>query len=145
MAAAIPANYGRPCIGPPEARWAEEPPRAQGKRAFTADKAPTFKQRVRSYFGAREQWKAAGEPVRPIEQRALIEARCKQCPSGKYSAKPVLPLMSGGTCQDCGCGIHAERNLLNAAAWSTYKCLRGHWDDLPIDFVDPPQPPTAGT
>lgn len=87
-------------------------------------KPPSAITRARNYVSAREKWIQAGRPVRSTEEMAAIFAICEACPSDKY--KP-LPVVDGGTCRACGCGIAKERKVANKIAWGTEVCPLDHW------------------
>lgn len=124
----MPERYRRACPG--------HPVDAATKPTADAGSAPGIVQRVRSYSAARKRQMEAGDPTRSDEETALIYARCQECPSGKFKADPLLPVvMGGGQCLACGCGLSAVRKIFNAARWATWKCRLGHWDDLPITYV----------
>lgn len=85
---------------------------------------PSVLQRAKNYKSARDKWIEAGRPVRSDDEMAAIFTICQSCPSEQY--KP-LPVIDGGTCQACGCGVAKERKIANKIAWSTERCPRGHW------------------
>lgn len=122
-----PGNVRRRCTGAPADHGTlvlEVPSRPSGVIA-----------RAKQYKSAREKWIEAGRPVRTAGDMAAIFAVCQACPSGEY--KP-LPVVDGGTCDACGCGIAKERKLANKIAWSTEKCPRGHWPAAALANIEPP-------
>lgn len=125
---AMPANYRRECVGPgvdptPPPRPGYIPPKPQ--------REPTIVEKAKSFSQALAKQRAAGDPQRSDGEKAIIWDRCNQCPAGKFRPDPVVPIaLGGGTCRACGCGIDKIRKLFNAAAFATYKCTLGHWDDL---------------
>lgn len=127
-----PANVRRQCTGPPA-----EP----GAVVAELSRRPTsIVTRARKYLSARDKWVAAGKPLRTDAEKALLFACCQACPTGEYDPTPVGPLLKGGKCRVCQCGVAAERNTLNKTAWATERCPRGHWDALGVAFVDSPSP-----
>lgn len=128
---ALPENYRRECAGVPSAEVQSKPSK------------PDFTQQVTNYRNARARQKAAGNPIRPDAEKELLYARCQECPSEKFIADPLLPIFSGGgQCGACGCGMSPVRKMFNAAAWGSYKCKLGHWDDLiaawQVSYVEVP-------
>lgn len=87
---------------------------------------------VRRYLSAREKWIAAGRPLRNAEDRATLFAICEACP--EYQP---LPVVEGGRCKVCKCGIAQERDTLNKIAWATEECPRGKWPKADKRHPDP--------
>ena len=77
---------------------------------------------VRRYLTARDKWIAAGKPLRDAAERRTLFAICEACP--EYQP---LPVVEGGRCKACSCGIARERDTLNKIAWATEECPRGRW------------------
>ena len=97
---------------------------------------PSAAERVRSLADATLDWMAAGCPERSAEEQHALAAICAACEH--YRPDPVLPLLAGGQCDVCGCGLQPERKLLNAFRYATYWCVLGRWDRVGSGFARPP-------
>jgi hypothetical protein len=115
----MPPSYIRQCV-PKSPVVSKTPAGAEGSQ-------PSIVQRAKQFKSARDRWVEAGKPLRTDEEKATLFAICAACPSGLYEALPVAPLLAGGRCKACGCGLARERNTLNKIAWATENCPRGHW------------------
>ncbi len=124
-----PPKVYRSCRGEPRQSFASAPQPVL---------SPGFTEKAMNWFNATAAWVAAGRPVRSAEEQATLAEICRPCKY--YKPDPVLPLLQGGQCGVCGCGIAPERKLLNALSYATYRCKQGYWDDAPVTFVTPPPP-----
>lgn len=115
----------------------------RGKRELQTERpdellsSPTAVQKVKNWATATAAWIAAGCPVRSAEEQHVLAEICHGCKH--YKPDPVLPLLQGGQCGVCGCGIEPERKLMNALSYATYRCKKGFWDESGVTFVNPPQ------
>lgn len=69
------------------------------------------------YFGERQIWQAAGEPIRKPETIKKLYQICSSNECGQFER-----VMGQERCAVCECFLHPTRTFSNKLAWSTTRC-----------------------